>query len=195
VRPRAVLDTSALLGPQRHELVFLAHQRAYTMVWSSFLIAELARIRTEWAIRQGLEREGYRERINGLIQELSKLATLVDYTRLEGGNYTTWLNDPDDEPLLATALVGRAEYVVSHNTRDFPPDGSFAGVHYLTPLAFLDVLYQEHPLSGASAYTETWRAGILSAAIVLRHVAYPWTGDRASAGGRRGHVIAGRRRD
>lgn len=53
MRPRAVLDTSALLGPQRHELVFLASQRVYSMVWSSFLIAELTRIRTEWAIKQG----------------------------------------------------------------------------------------------------------------------------------------------
>lgn len=142
---RAVLDTSALLGPQRHELVFLAQDRAYTMVWSSFLIAELTRIRTEWAIKQGLDRTVYRERINVLIAELSKVATLVDYTRLQGGNYTNWLRDPDDEPLLATALVGRASYVVSHNTNDFPPGGAFAGVRYVTPLDFLNVLYHEHP--------------------------------------------------
>jgi len=145
MRPRAVIDTSALLGPQRHELVILARQRIFTMVWSSFLVSELTRVRTEWAIRQGLDREVYRGRINALIHELSKIATLVDYTRLESGNYTAWLKDPDDEPLLATALVGRAEYVVSHNTSDFPPDGAFAGVRYLTPLSFLDTLYQEHP--------------------------------------------------
>lgn len=147
---RAVLDTSALLGPQRHELVFLAHKRAYTMVWSSFLVAEVTRIRTEWAIRQGLEREAYRQRINALVAELSKIATLVDYTRLQGGDYTRWLRDPDDEPLLATALVGRASHVVSHNTSDFPPDGSYAGVHYVTPIAFLDMLYREYPLKPAN---------------------------------------------
>ncbi|HEY8324968.1 MAG: putative toxin-antitoxin system toxin component, PIN family [Ktedonobacterales bacterium] len=141
-----MLDTSALLGPQRHELVFLASQRAYSMVWSSFLIAELTRIRTEWAIKQGLPREVYRQRINQLIELLSRTAVLVDYTRLEGGSYTEWLSDPDDEPLLATALVGRATYVVSHNTRDFPPDGVFAGVRYLTPLDFLDMLYRDHPI-------------------------------------------------
>ncbi len=146
VKPRAVLDTSALLGPQRHELVFLASERVYTMVWSSFLIAELARIRTEWAIKQGLPREVYRQRINQLIERLSQVAVLVDYTRLEGGNYTLWLKDPDDEPLLATALVGRATYVVSHNTSDFPPDGVFAGVRYLTPSDFLDLLYRDHPI-------------------------------------------------
>lgn len=146
VKPRAVLDTSALLGPQRHELVFLASERIYTMVWSSFLIAELTRIRTEWAIKQGLPREVYRQRINRLIEHLSRIAIVADYTRLEGGNYTAWLKDPDDEPLLATALVGRARYVVSHNTRDFPPGGVFAGVRYLTPLDFLDMLYRDYPI-------------------------------------------------
>ncbi len=120
MKHRAVLDTSALLGPARHELVFLASKSVYTMVWSSFLIAELTRLRTEWAIKQGLERARYRERINALTRELSQIAVIVDYTRLEGGNYRDWLRDPDDEPLLATALVGRAAYVVSHNTSDFP---------------------------------------------------------------------------
>jgi len=61
------------------------------MVWSSFLIAELTRIRTEWAIKQGLPREVYRQRINQLIEQLSRIAVLVDYTRMIGGNYTTWL--------------------------------------------------------------------------------------------------------
>jgi predicted nucleic acid-binding protein len=142
---RAVLDTSALLGPLRHELVFLASKRVYTMVWSSFLIAELTRLRTEWAVKRGLDREWYRERINALIHELSRIATTVNYTRLDGGNYQTWLRDPDDEPLLATALVGRARYIVSHNTKDFPPGGVFAGIEYMTPDAFLDVIYQENP--------------------------------------------------
>ena len=86
-----MLDTSALLGPQRDELAFLASQRNFTMVWSSFLIAELTRIRTEWAIKQGLPREVYRQRINQLIEKLSRIAVLVDYTRMIGGNYTTWL--------------------------------------------------------------------------------------------------------
>lgn len=145
MKPRAVLDTSALLGPLRHELVFLAREGVYAMVWSSFLLAEPTRLRTEWAIKQGLDRARYRGRINALIRELSRIAVIVDYTRLEGGNYRDWLRDPDDEPLLTTALVGKAAYAVSHNTSDFPPGGVFAGVTYLTPASFLDMLYREHP--------------------------------------------------
>jgi predicted nucleic acid-binding protein len=55
------------------------------------------------------------------------------------------LKDPDDEPLLATALSGKASIIVSWNTRDFPPKGSFAGVRYLTPPIFLAEIYAQYP--------------------------------------------------
>lgn len=142
---RAVLDTSALIAIERHELVFAARQGYFTLLWSSFIIGEYVRIRTELAIRHGQEREIYRARINHVVHELSLIAELVDYTRLQGGNYSDWLKDPDDEPILATALVGRANFVVSHNTRHFPPNGSFAGIQYLTPRGFLDWLYSQYP--------------------------------------------------
>jgi predicted nucleic acid-binding protein len=110
---RVVIDTSALLSIERHELLFLAHQGIYTIVWSPFLIAEAVRIRTELAIKHQQDRAIYRQRINAFIHELSQIVEIVDHTLLEGGDYTEWLHDPDDEPLLATALVGRAEVIIS----------------------------------------------------------------------------------
>jgi predicted nucleic acid-binding protein len=142
---RAVLDTSVLIGALRHELVFAAVRGYYLPVLSPFIFGELARVRTEIAIKHGVPREVYRERINAAVSVLSRLAMLVDHARLEAGNYTHWLTDPDDEPILATALVGRAQYIVSLNTHDFPPNGAFAGVRYLTPAAFLDEIYRLHP--------------------------------------------------
>ena len=146
MKPRAVLDTSALIAVERYELLFAAYKKLYRPVISLFIVGELARVRTELAIRQGQDREIYRARINTFVTQLSGLAVVVDHTRLTGGNYSEWLKDPDDEPILATALVGKARYVVSWNTRDFPPSGSFAGVEYLTPRVFLDGLYQQWPL-------------------------------------------------
>lgn len=145
MKPRAVLDTSVVLSAERHELLFLAHRKLYTIVWSTFLVGEVVRIRTEWGIKHSQDRKVYRERINQLVGEISRLAVLVDYTRLEGGSYIEWLKDPDDEPLLAAALVGKAPYVVSWNTRDFPPGATFAGVRYLTPPEFLAEIYSQHP--------------------------------------------------
>ena len=145
MKPRAVLDTSVLLSAERHELLFLAQKRLYTIVWSSFLVSEVVRIRTEWAIKRSQDRVIYRTRINQFVTGVSQLAVLVDHTRLEGGSYTEWLKDPDDEPLLATALVGKAQYIVSWNTRDFPPTGAFAGVRYITPSQFFAEIYRQHP--------------------------------------------------
>lgn len=70
---------------------------------------------------------------------------MVDYTRITGGTYREWLKDPDDEPVLAAALVGKARYIVSLNTRDFPPTGQYAGVQYVSPTQFLEELYRQHP--------------------------------------------------
>jgi hypothetical protein len=57
------------------------------------------------------------------------------------------LADPDDEPVHASAVAFNADYVVSRNTRDFPPNvaGSGApdrhvwdGIEYVEPGAFLE---------------------------------------------------------
>jgi len=145
VNPRVVLDTSVYLSAERHGLLFLARKRAYTLICSPFLINEIVRKRTEMAIQQGLDREVYRARINQYVNEISALAVMVNHTRLTGGNYTDWLRDPDDIPVLATALVGKAQFLVSWNTKDFPPNGSFAHVCYVTPPQFLGEMYRQHP--------------------------------------------------
>ena len=64
MRPRAVVDTSVFLSAERHELLYLARRKAYSLVCSPFLIGEVVRRRTEMAIRQGLDSVTYTERIN-----------------------------------------------------------------------------------------------------------------------------------
>lgn len=144
--PRAVIDTSVLLSAERDELLYLARKGAYALICSPFLVAEVVRIRTEKAIKFGQDRDVYRERINAYVYQITQLAEMVNHTLLEGGNYTTWLRDPDDEPLLATALVGRAQFVVSWNTKDFPPDNRYAHVRFLTPPEFVQEIYRPRPL-------------------------------------------------
>jgi hypothetical protein len=43
VKPRAVLDTSALTAAERHELLFAAYKKLYRPVVSLFIVGELAR--------------------------------------------------------------------------------------------------------------------------------------------------------
>ena len=126
---RAVLDTSVLLSAERRPLLFLAARQKYTLVWSDYIADEVARKLVEigWSAPKAHE----------LVATLVNLAEMVDYRRITGGNYDQWLRDPDDHPIMATALAGRVDYLVTWNTRDFPPKHRFAGITILTPDAFL----------------------------------------------------------
>lgn len=75
-----------------------------------------------------------------LLAAMDELAEVVDYRQVTGGSYDLWLKDPDDHPIMATALVGGVDYVVTWNVKDFPPKQRFAGVTIITPDAFLRLL-------------------------------------------------------
>jgi hypothetical protein len=61
------------------------------------------------------------------------------------------LQDRDDEPVWETAVVAGAQYVISHNTRDFPPlvEGRhlYRGVEYLTAIEFIEDVLGESATS------------------------------------------------
>lgn len=127
-----MLDTSVLLSAERRPLLFFATTGRYTLIWSDYIANEVKRKMIE--IGWGLPKA------EALILALTELAENVDYRQITDGNYDTWLHDPDDHPILATALVGRADYLVTWNTKDFPPKQRFAGIVILTPDAFLQLL-------------------------------------------------------
>lgn len=141
-RVRAVLDTSVLLSAHRHWLWLLARSGYYEAVWSTFIVGELVRIRVEHSIRRGVERTVYRQRINDLVHLLSDVLGVAHYRAAEAGGR---LCDPDDEPILATAVAASAALIVSLNTRDFPAGDVVAGVRFLTPQAFLAELESRYP--------------------------------------------------
>ncbi len=109
----------------------------YRAVWSPFIINELVRIRVERALHHGMERGVYRQRVNDLIHALSDVCQVVNHRRVSASGM---LPDPDDEPILATAIAANASYVVSLNTRDFPTGNVAMGVRFVTPVDFLNEL-------------------------------------------------------
>ncbi len=129
---RAVLDTSVLLSADRRPLLFLAANHAYTIVTSDYIAEEVTRKLVEmgWSAPKA----------EALLAAMDELAEVVDYRQVTGGSYDLWLKDPDDHPIMATALVGRADYVVTWNVKDFPPKQRFAGVTIITPDGFLRLL-------------------------------------------------------
>ena len=126
---RAVLDTSALLSSEKRALIFFAQVGLYTIVWSNYIIWELSRKMAEigWA----------KETARSYIEALSDIAEWCDYRQITGGSYEEWLTDPDDHPIMATAIAGQADFIVTWNVKDFPPKRRFAGTTIITPDAFL----------------------------------------------------------
>jgi predicted nucleic acid-binding protein len=131
-RIRAVLDTSVLLSAERRPLLFLAVNGHYTIIWSDYIADEVQRKMVEmgWSA----------PKVKELIEALRQTVEMMDYRQVIGGSYEEWLRDPDDHPIMATALAGRADYLVTWNVKDFPPKRRFAGVTIITPDAFLQLL-------------------------------------------------------
>ncbi len=152
---RVVLDSSVLLGVARRELVAAAALRYYTAYWSPWLVAEFVRQRTEWiaerAAREGCSRaetrrrlRASRERLNALIHELSHILYSVDYTNAPQADLS-WLRDPDDWPVMQTALAAQAHTLVTENAADFPLGEERNGIRILSAQTFLAALYERFP--------------------------------------------------
>jgi uncharacterized protein len=54
------------------------------------------------------------------------------------------LSDPDDNCFLEVSLASRADYLVTGNTRHFPPE-LCCGVKVLSPTEFLDIVREQTP--------------------------------------------------
>jgi predicted nucleic acid-binding protein len=136
-----------LFSAHRHWLWLLAHLGYYEAVWSAFIVGELVRIRVEHSIDRAVDRALYRQRVNDMVHVLSDVLSIVNYRSV---NVDGSLRDPDDDPILATALAGQATVIVSLNTRDFPTGGAIAGVRFVTPGTFLAELEDRFPTAHIS---------------------------------------------
>ncbi|MFN3981512.1 MAG: putative toxin-antitoxin system toxin component, PIN family [Caldilinea sp.] len=131
-RISAVLDTNVLLGAQRRQLLILAELGAYRLVCSQYIVDEMRRVMARLGWSQGAA--------HALVQATLRVAELVDAQQVTSGSYELWLHDPKDHPIMATALIGGVNYLVTANTHDFPPKQRFAGITVITPNAFLSIV-------------------------------------------------------
>jgi hypothetical protein len=152
-----------LLGGNRRYLIAAAVLRYYTAFWSSWIIAEFVRKRTEWiavrAAQDGCSRTETRQRlrearrrINALIHELSSVLQVADYAAAPAADLS-WLRDADDWPIMQTALAARAGVLVTDNSTDFPPGKERHGVLLLGSDEFLQSLYAQFPDASATIRT------------------------------------------
>ena len=149
---RAVLDTSSLYADRmRRQLREVAATGLYTGIWSPWIIAELNRVLTWRWIRTNMpgDLSAVAERTCAQAANAMRAALLptLEVVAPRPPYPPPWptLADLNDYPVWATAVVGQAAYVVSENTRHFPPRGrdgrhTFEGITYLPAAAFLTML-------------------------------------------------------
>lgn len=170
---RAVHDSSVLLGANRTLLVAAVTLRYCTGYWSTWIVSEFVRRRTEWiaerAARDGCDRtetrrrlRESRQRVNTLIGELSHVLHSVDYSAAPSTDLT-WLADPDDWPIMQTALAVPVDILVTDNSNDFPLGETRNGILILGSTSFLTRLYRQWP--GAEAAINDYLLGASSASL------------------------------
>lgn len=117
----AVLDTSVLWPSlQRDFLLSLAAERTYSPKWSTAILDELVFHEAEKLAARGSLPDEAKQSAQRLIDQMSGAfddALVTDWEPLEG---TYALQDPDDEHVVATAVMCDAEVIVTENLRDFP---------------------------------------------------------------------------
>ena len=151
----ALLDTSVLWPSlQRDFLLSLAAEGLYRPVWSTAILAEL-----EWHEQAKLRRlgmsgpqaEGRAQRLVAEMRRAFNDAEVAGYEALEG---SYGLPDPDDEHVVAAAVLADAKAIVTLNARDFPAGRLPAGIDVLPPAEFTYGIVLAEPTGGLRAVAE-----------------------------------------
>ena len=82
--------------------------------------------------------------MNTFIAELSHVLHSVDYADSPPADLS-WLADPDDLPIMQTALAARASTLITDNSADFPLDETRNGVLIVGSQTFLRRLFETTP--------------------------------------------------
>lgn len=137
---KAVLDACVLYPTVMREILLgVAARGAFTPLWS-------ARILQEWAL--AVERN-FPEQSEGARVEIALLNSRWPDAKVDADptlDEKLYLPDPNDRHVLASAITGGAEVLVTSNTKDFPTR-VLAGKNILRrdPDGFLRDLFEDDP--------------------------------------------------
>ncbi len=133
----ALLDTSVLRPSlQRDFLLSLAVEGLYRPLWSSAILDEL-----RYHDAQKLVDRGHAPVLAGqiaqrLVDQMSSAFNDAMVANWEGLEGTFGLPDVDDEHVVAAALVGGADTIVTSNLKDFPPQLIPKSLTVISPAQF-----------------------------------------------------------
>lgn len=137
---KVLLDANVLYPTvMREVLIGVAGQGLFTPLWSARILEEWARA----AARRGAADEAI---ARGEIARLGAHWPKAAIRYGAGLEARLWLPDADDVHVLAAAIAGSADLIVTRNARDFPRQVlAEEGLSRADPDAFLLGLWQAHP--------------------------------------------------
>lgn len=141
---RALLDANVLIsaairpsGVPGRILTDLLTTQAFELVLSTGIVAEAADGLGSAKVRRYLRDP---DEAKLWLADIALLADVVEDT----GSVAGVARDPEDDKVLAAAVEGRAEVIVSGD-RDLLALGEYEGIAIMTPRAFLERLAREQP--------------------------------------------------
>jgi putative PIN family toxin of toxin-antitoxin system len=139
--PKAVLDSSVLvsafLTPHGSVVRLLRApiRNRYDPYLSEFILTETARI----LLAKSRLRRQYRypdgdvhDYIRWLLGEARMVENLPELRVVT--------NDPNDDPIIATAVAAQADYLVTGDRAHLLPIGEYQGIRIISPKQFLEIL-------------------------------------------------------
>jgi len=151
----ALLDTN-ILWPnlQRDFLLSLAAEGLYRPLWSEDILAELRWSQVAKQVQAGAdigEAEDAAARLDAAMRHAFPDALVEGYEPLIG---TYGLPDPDDEHVVAAAVVGGAGVIVTHNLKDFSSELLPPPLIAIDPIAFVEQTVEIDPQRAQQAISE-----------------------------------------
>lgn len=136
---RAVLDTNVFVSGLKNrktppgQILQLWRKNQFTVITSHQLLAEILEVLMRPPMLSYLKQTP--EIVNKFIKFLIQ-RTFVTEGKLE---LDVLRNDPDDNMVLATAVEGQADYLVTGNTKHFPSE-EYQGIKIVKPQEFVAIL-------------------------------------------------------
>jgi len=134
----ALLDTCVLWPSlQRDALLSFAVEGLYRPTWSSAILDELAyHEANKLSQRHGIHSREARARADRLVTMMRTAFDDAEATGWEALEGSYGLPDPDDEHVVAAAVVAGAGVIVTHNLKDFPRDRVPVSIDLQSPADF-----------------------------------------------------------
>ena len=168
----ATLDTSVLWPSlQRDLLLSLAIEGTYRPTWSSAILDELQFHEEAKLVKRGMPVAEAGRRAATLIAAMRREfadAEVDGWQPLEG---TFGLPDPDDEHVLAAAVIAGAGAIVTENLKDLPADRIPPGIQVLSAREFAKNTVALNPrLALAAVHEIASRSGRYGATLAVGEI-------------------------